>query len=91
MDQFHLTLLMMFCGYFWGIIIAYMLCNLKRIQEEDKMEENNMKEVYYDQYCKTCEHSSKAEDDEPCRECLDEPARPESHKPLKWEEKIGRK
>lgn len=48
---------------------------------------SNMKEVYYEQYCKTCEHSSKAESEEPCNECLSEPARQNSHKPIKYEEK----
>lgn len=47
----------------------------------------NMKEVYFDQYCKTCKHEKLKENEEPCDECLAEGARPESHKPARWEEK----
>ena len=46
-----------------------------------------MKEVYFDKYCPTCEHRDVKEVDDPCAECLDEPARPESHKPVKYEER----
>ena len=46
-----------------------------------------MKEVYYDKYCNTCEFMNKREDEEPCDECLNEPGRMNSHKPLKYEER----
>ena len=45
------------------------------------------KEVYYDQYCKTCKHEKIEEMREPCCECLDNPVNAHSHKPVKWEEK----
>lgn len=47
------------------------------------------KEVYFDQYCKTCKHEKEDENDEDsaCFECLHVPARQFSHKPEKWEEK----
>lgn len=53
--------------------------------------ESNLKEVYFDQYCKTCLHKDTAEKDEPCFECLAEPANVDSHKPVKWVEKPGKK
>lgn len=43
------------------------------------------KEVYFDQYCKTCKHCKKENTDEPCNECLDNPINLYSHKPVKWE------
>lgn len=49
--------------------------------------EENMKEVYFDQYCKTCKHENESESDDTCHYCLEEPARQYSHKPLNWEEK----
>lgn len=45
------------------------------------------KEVYYNLYCKSCKNEKVAEDVEPCHDCLNEPARVDTHKPLKWEEK----
>ena len=45
----------------------------------------NMKEVYFDQYCKTCVHNKEKETEHPCCDCLEEPARQDSHKPAKWE------
>ena len=44
------------------------------------------KEVYFDQYCKTCKHLAKDDLEEPCNECLDEPVNLGSHKPVKYEE-----
>lgn len=46
-----------------------------------------MKEVYFDQYCQTCEHKDLAESEEPCNKCLTETVNLYSHKPVKWEEK----
>ena len=45
------------------------------------------KEVYFNQYCKTCKHKDVKDTDEPCNECLSEPIKLYSHKPVKWEEK----
>lgn len=44
------------------------------------------KEVYFEQYCKTCKHKDVKEEESPCYECLQEPARVYSHKPDRWEE-----
>lgn len=45
------------------------------------------KEVYFDQYCKTCKHGEVEDDKDPCHECLDYPTNTLSHKPVKYEEK----
>lgn len=50
--------------------------------------ENDYKEVYFDQYCKTCKYEKTNENAYPCDECLEEPANVNSHKPVKWEEKV---
>lgn len=48
---------------------------------------NNESEVYYFEYCKTCKHFDKKEEEEPCDECLGETVNVDSHKPVRWEEK----
>ena len=47
--------------------------------------ENKQKEVFFWEYCKTCKHYSTPETDDPCNECLGEPANENSHKPVYWE------
>ena len=49
--------------------------------------EESYKEVYFDQYCKTCEHEKLKETDDPCDECLNNPVNLSSHKPAMYEEK----
>ena len=49
--------------------------------------DNEYKEVYFDQYCKSCAHKEKKDTDAPCDECLDNPINLYSHKPVKWEAK----
>lgn len=49
--------------------------------------EYEYKEVYFNQYCKTCKHVALEETDKPCEECLKHPVNLHSHKPVKWEEK----
>ncbi len=44
----------------------------------------NMKEVYFDQYCKDCANVTKSEEEDICNECLTECARPNSHKPINF-------
>lgn len=51
------------------------------------MEANSEKEVYFDQYCKTCKHEKSKETDDPCDNCLAEPVNMYSHKPVCWEDK----
>lgn len=49
--------------------------------------EDIYKEVYFDQYCKTCKYEETAEEEDPCYECLDEPVNLYSHKPVNYEER----
>lgn len=49
--------------------------------------EENMKEVRFDQYCSTCEHKKLPEAEDPCDECLSNPGRQYSHKPLNYKKK----
>lgn len=49
--------------------------------------DDSYKEVYFDTYCQNCIHFDKAGDEEPCNECLGEPANLYSHKPTKYVEK----
>lgn len=49
--------------------------------------EEGYKEVYFHEYCKTCEFKNKKEDETPCDECLAEPANLHSHKPVKYKKK----
>ena len=51
------------------------------------MEEDIYKEVYFDQYCKTCKYEHLDEQDDPCHECLGTPENLYSHKPVNWKEK----
>lgn len=44
--------------------------------------DDQYKEVYFCDYCKTCAH-----EEDPCNECLTYPANLHSHKPIRWEEK----
>lgn len=45
------------------------------------------KEVYFDQYCKSCEYKDVKESEDPCYDCLEEPVNLESHKPVNYKEK----
>lgn len=51
------------------------------------MNDHEYKEVYFNQYCKTCKHKDVKDTDDPCNECLDEPINLYSHKPVKYEKK----
>lgn len=42
------------------------------------------KEVYFGEYCKTCEHETLAEDIDPCHDCLNNPVNVYSHKPVNY-------
>lgn len=44
------------------------------------------KEVYFDKYCPTCVNAEKAETEEPCRWCMNDPANWDSHKPTRYKE-----
>lgn len=49
--------------------------------------EDTYKEVYFNEYCKTCKHFELKEHEGPCHECLNNPVNMHSHKPVNWEEK----
>lgn len=51
------------------------------------MDGENLKEVFFDKYCKTCLHKDTKESEDPCFDCLAEGARVDSHKPVHWEGK----
>lgn len=46
--------------------------------------ETELKEVYYDKYCKTCKHKDEAESCDKCNECLNQPYNINSHKPINY-------
>ena len=48
--------------------------------------EHEYKEVYFDQYCKTCKYFDVENIKDPCNECLGEPSNLHSHKPVNYEE-----
>lgn len=48
--------------------------------------EENLKEVRFDIYCKTCKHWELPDEEDPCNECLAIPANNNSHKPVCYEE-----
>lgn len=49
--------------------------------------EDTYKEVYFGEYCKKCKHEKKAESEDPCYECLENPVNLYSHKPMYYEKK----
>lgn len=55
------------------------------------METNEYKEVYFHQYCKTCEHRDVDAIALPCTECLENPVNVYSHKPVCYKCKDGDK
>lgn len=48
---------------------------------------NEEKEVYFDQYCKSCKCHGLKESKDPCNDCLAEPSNTNSHKPINYESK----
>ena len=48
---------------------------------------NDYKIVNFNEYCYKCKYYDLDTDEEPCDECLDNPANIDSHKPVKFEEK----
>ena len=48
------------------------------------MNETRFKEVYFDEFCSQCKFEKNAENEKPCDECLEEPVKEYSHKPVKF-------
>ena len=46
---------------------------------------NNIKEVYFDEYCRECKYKNLEEHEEPCCDCLSIGGREDSHKPEYYE------
>ncbi len=51
------------------------------------MNDDGLKEVYFNQYCKLCKYETIDEGEDPCDECLGNPVNTHSHKPINFEEK----
>lgn len=51
------------------------------------MADNDNKIVAYEKYCKKCKHLGKKDYEEPCNECLENPARSGSEVPANFEKK----
>lgn len=51
------------------------------------MPDRDYKEVRFDLYCNKCKHKDCKENEAPCDECLAEPTKYASEKPIKFEEK----
>lgn len=50
------------------------------------MNGDGYKEVYFEQYCKTCKNKKTDETKDPCHQCLSEPMNLYSHKPVNWKD-----
>lgn len=50
---------------------------------------NDLKEVYFDEYCHRCQHEEKKESEDPCYDCLGQGYNVDSHKPINFKEKIN--
>lgn len=51
------------------------------------MQPNEMKEVDFYKYCKTCQYKNAQEQEEPCCYCVAEPVNQWSHEPVKYKER----
>jgi hypothetical protein len=51
------------------------------------MDDQAYKEVYFHEYCKTCEHEGLKEHEEPCAECMGEATNLNTHRPVRYEKK----
>lgn len=53
------------------------------------MEINREKIVEFEKWCDKCVYWPLKEDEEPCWECLTNPVNEDSHKPVKFKEKVN--
>ena len=49
--------------------------------------DEELREVDFETYCKTCKYEKRPEEQIPCCDCLEEPLNLFSQKPVKWEAK----
>ena len=68
--------------HIYQVITDYIL-----FTKELLMEQRGYKEVYFDNFCATCENGEVNEHFDPCNECLEYGAREGTHKPLHYKEK----
>lgn len=54
------------------------------------MDYQGYKEVKFHEYCKTCKHRKKKNNEEPCEECLSEPTNLNTHKSVNYEKEKKR-
>ena len=52
------------------------------------MSKDEIKEVYFDKYCKLCEAKDVIETEEPCNTCLGNPVNTNCHRPGSYERRI---
>lgn len=50
-------------------------------------DKSDIREVYFDKYCKLCVHKDKEENEEPCDECLTNPVNTNCQRPVMFKEK----
>lgn len=48
--------------------------------------DTRFKEVDFEKYCKICKYYDKAENEDPCWDCLNEPANEHSQRPVNFKE-----
>lgn len=51
------------------------------------MKENELMEVNFYDYCKTCKYENRKAHKDPCNECLEHGMNRHSRKPVNWKEK----
>ena len=52
--------------------------------------EYEYKEVYFDQYCKTCKYKDVDDVKDPCNDCLAESCNLHSHKPVNYKKEVDK-
>ena len=51
--------------------------------------DDEYREVYFHEYCKTCKHKDLPDVNDPCNECLEYPVNLYSHRPINWKPAKG--
>lgn len=51
------------------------------------MDDQAYKEVYFHEYCKSCNHEKRKEHEDPCAECMSESTNLNTHRPTRYEKK----
>lgn len=64
------------------LLILVIAISLRRFEKMSDI--SKTKEVYFDKYCKLCDHKDVNEKDEPCNTCLYYPINEYSHIPVNY-------